>query len=76
MAREIDPVKDLLENLNEHPGEAFIYPTGKWLAFATGPQWELVCIITAGTGKNFNTMTDEEINAHIVNTPKKGVIYV
>lgn len=76
MARELDPVKDLLENLSEHPGEAFIYPTGEWLAYATGPRLELVCVITAGDGKNFNDMTEEEINTHITNTPKKGVIYV
>ncbi len=53
--------------LQQRPNEAFMIPDGSALIMLAGPENNDVIIITAPVGKNFNDMTDEEVNVAIVN---------
>ena len=70
---KLTPTAELMKELSQRPGEAFVYLDGTWLAMLAGTEVEDIILITAGEGENFNEMTDEEINDYIVKILKKGV---
>ncbi len=62
--------KTLKKFLKQCPGEAFIIPDGSALAVLASPKGDVI-VITAPRGKNFNDMTDEEVNGAMEAALKK-----
>lgn len=56
----------LLRILRMHPGQAYVLEDGTALAALADPSKDVVLIIDAPDGGNFNEMTEEEINRYIV----------
>ncbi len=63
-----DPLDLVFEGLRQNPGTMAVLPDGSALIALVDLETNQFMAIKAKDGMNFNTMTNEELNEHIVTT--------
>lgn len=58
----------LFENLRENPDQLWISPTGEHVVFMANEEKDLFGCVKASHGMDFNQLSQEELEAHVLNS--------